>query len=123
MSQSHIASGTRRSGERDDASRTVVEERDVQELLEVLEDADCRAIIGATDRDALSAKEISERCDLPLSSTYRKLDRLTDAGLLEERTRIRRSGKHPSEYVRVVEAVVVSLDADMSLVTRSGPSK
>lgn len=35
---------------------------------------------------ALSAKEISEACELPLSTTYRKLKQLTDAALLDERT-------------------------------------
>jgi len=58
----------------------------------------------------LSANEVSETCDLPLSTTYRKLDLLTDSGLLEERTRIRRSGKHASEFYRAVEDVLVSLD-------------
>lgn len=82
----------------------------IQGLLDVLDDADCRAILDATSDDALSANEVSETCDLPLSTTYRKLDLLTDAGLLEERTRIRRSGKHASEYSRSVTEVLISID-------------
>lgn len=90
---------------------TVVEDADaVQEVLDALDDAGCRAILDATSDDALSATELSEACDLPLSTTYRKLDVLAGAGLLEERTRIRRSGKHLSEYARLVEEVVVSID-------------
>lgn len=65
----------------------------------------------ATSENALTANEIAETCDLPRSTAYRKLNLLTEAGLLEERTRIRRSGKHASEYARSVEDVVISLDS------------
>lgn len=121
MSKSPVAPRTTRSREREEADQTA-REGEAQALFEVLEDADCRAILGETDSKALSAKELSEACDLPLSSTYRKLDMLTDVGLLEERTRVRQSGKHPSEYIRVVDEVVVSIDADTSRVTLSESS-
>ncbi|MEF8814949.1 MAG: winged helix-turn-helix domain-containing protein [Halovenus sp.] len=89
--------------------QTIVAETAVQALLDALDDADCRAILDATREKALTASEISEIHDLPLSTTYRKLDLLTEAGLLEERTRIRRSGKHASEYIRLVDDVAISL--------------
>ncbi|MFC6942504.1 helix-turn-helix domain-containing protein [Salinirubellus sp. GCM10025818] len=89
--------------------QTIVAESAVQQLLNALDDADCRAILDATDEEALTANEVSEAHDLPLSTTYRKLDLLTEAGLLEERTRIRQSGKHASEYTRLVDDVVISL--------------
>ena len=81
-------------------------------LLEVLSDDDSRAILRATGEEALSASEISEACDLPLSTTYRKLERMNEAGLLAEGIRLRRSGKHTSEYVRRVDDVRVSLGAE-----------
>jgi DNA-binding transcriptional ArsR family regulator len=84
----------------------------VRDVLAALDDADCRAVLEATSDDALSATELAEACDLPLSTTYRKLDLLTDTGLVEERTRVRRSGKHLGEYARTVEEVAVSLDED-----------
>lgn len=86
-------------------------EDNIQELLDVLDDPGCRDILDATSDTALSANEVSETCDLPLSTTYRKLELLTEVGLLEERTRVRRSGKHPNEYVRAVTKVVISLDS------------
>jgi DNA-binding transcriptional ArsR family regulator len=89
---------------------TAVDDDAVEALLTALDDAYCRTILDATSERALSAKEVSDACDLPLSTTYRKLEQLTDTGLLDERTRIRRTGKHASEYRRVVEDVVVSLD-------------
>jgi hypothetical protein len=82
----------------------------VQELLEVLEDEDCRSILTATSEDALSAGELSDACQLPLSTTYRKLELLDDVDALAEHTRVRPSGKHTSEYRRLIDSVVVSLD-------------
>lgn len=79
-------------------------------IVEALTDEDCRRILAATSDEALSANEISERCDLPRSTTYRKLEKLTDVDLLGERIRICRSGKNPSEYVRLVDEVTVGLD-------------
>ena len=89
--------------------QTIVAESAVQQLLDALDDADCRAILDATREQALTVKEVSEAHDLPLSTTYRKLDLLTEAGLLEERTRIRQSGKHASEYLQLVDDIVISL--------------
>jgi DNA-binding transcriptional ArsR family regulator len=110
MSQSSMASATARpSKESANDVQTIVAESAVQQLLDALDDADCRAILDATREEPLTAKEVSEAHDLPLSTTYRKLDILTEAGLLEERTRIRQSGKHANEYARLVDDVVISL--------------
>jgi DNA-binding transcriptional ArsR family regulator len=111
MSQSPIVAATvRRPEPSSDRVRAVVATEEVQEVLDALGDPDCRDILDVTTGEALSANEVSEDLDLPLSTTYRKLELLTDTGLLEERTRIRRSGKHASEYARSVESVLVSLD-------------
>jgi len=85
---------------------------DVEPLLEALEDGDCRAILQATSSEALSASELSETCDLPLSTTYRKVDVLTEAGLLEEQIRLCSSGKHTSEYALCIEDIHLSLGTD-----------
>ncbi len=107
-----MASATVRTLEQSSTdTQTIVSETEIQELLDALDDADCRAILDATSENALTANEIAETCDLPRSTAYRKLNLLTEAGLLEERTRIRRSGKHASEYARSVEDVVISLDS------------
>ena len=85
---------------------------DIEQLLGTLEDPDCRAIIEETSSGAYSAGELSERCDLPLSTTYRKVDTLTEVGLFEEQIRLCRSGKHTSEYVRRIDDVWLSLTGD-----------
>lgn len=82
---------------------------DPDSVFTALDDDACRKILGAVSDDALTATEVSETCDVPLSTTYRKLDLLQDAGLIEERIRISASGQHANEYVRRVEDVTVSV--------------
>lgn len=101
---------------------TVVDqEGKLDSLVDTLNDPDCRDILQATGETALSAREVSERCDLPISTTYRKLARLSAVGVLEERTRIDGAGKHPSEYVRVVEHVVISVSTAEGIVIERPP--
>lgn len=94
------------------------------DVLALLEDAVCRSILSAT-RTPATAGEIAHACNLPLSTTYRKLDQLEEAAFLEESTRPQRRGKHPQQYQRLADVfsihvscsrtcdidVVVSMDA------------
>jgi DNA-binding transcriptional ArsR family regulator len=98
-----------------DTETKVSEASEVEALLGALEDEDCRAILEATDEDSLTANELSEACDLPLSTAYRKLDKLTETGLLDEQLRLSSNGKHTSEYVRSVDDVHVSIESDIEL--------
>jgi predicted transcriptional regulator len=91
---------------------TLTDAERVQSVMDVLTDADCRALLAATTDEALTARELSEAVDLPLSTAYRKIDCLTEAGLLAEQTRLAASGSHPSEYHRTVDDVVVSVGAE-----------
>lgn len=92
---------------RDDAST-------LQDVLEALDDQGCRCIIEALD-DPMTAKELSEECDIPLSTTYRKLELLTDAALLEERAVLQPDGHHTTEYDLIFEEMVIQLDEDHNL--------
>jgi DNA-binding transcriptional ArsR family regulator len=124
MSQTSSATANVRTFEQSTSDvRTIVAEGAVQGLLDALGDADCRAILDATREEALTANELSGAHDLPLSTTYRKLDLLTEVGLLEERVRIRGSGKHASEYIRLVDDIVVSLTPDGKTVVRVSQRK
>ncbi|MFB6196540.1 MAG: helix-turn-helix domain-containing protein [Haloplanus sp.] len=91
---------------------TIRDADEMQAMLDALQDADCRTVLDATSEKPLSASELSEACDLPLSTTYRKLDTLTEVGLLAERTRLCPDGKHASEYIRSAEDVCLSPAAD-----------
>lgn len=115
MAVSHetIAAPSTRSSPPVEYERTIVDANDVgQPIFDALCDADCREILEATDGNPLSASEISAVCDLPLSTAYRKLDRLTKVDLLAEGIRLRSSGKHTSEYVCRVDEVRVSMCED-----------
>jgi len=94
---------------------------DCETVLTALEDPDRRALLEATAEEALTAGELIERCDVPRSTTYRKLERLTEAGLLEERIRLSPDGKHASEYRRTFDDVTISLcESDGMTVGLSG---
>jgi DNA-binding transcriptional ArsR family regulator len=87
---------------------------DLQDVLNALDDEGCRRIIEALD-DPMTAKELSEKCDIPLSTTYRKLELLTDAVLLEERAVLQPDGHHTTEYDLVFEEVIIQLDGNRNL--------
>lgn len=115
MSQSQLVAGG--TGGADDTTEVafVDGEGDAGALLAALDDSRCREIIEATDGQSLSATEVAEACEIPLSTTYRKLETLTETGLLVERTRLSPAGSHPSEYRSVVDEIVLSVDGDDGL--------
>jgi len=84
---------------------------DLQEVLDALDDPACRKIVSALE-EPMTADEISEASGVPLSTTYRKLDLLTEASLLEEGLEIRSDGQHASKYSLAFEEVVIGLSAD-----------
>jgi predicted DNA-binding ArsR family transcriptional regulator len=114
MSQAPAATYSGRQAS-SDSDRIIDAESEMEALFHAFDDDDCRAILTATTDGALTANEISDACDLPLSTAYRKLDQLTEAGLLDEQTRIRSSGSHASEYALSVDELVISLEGDSGL--------
>jgi hypothetical protein len=82
---------------------------ELQDVLDALDDRDCRTIIKRLDTP-MTAREISMECDIPLSTTYRKLELLTKSSILDEQTEIRSDGHHTTRYALAFEAVEISLD-------------
>ena len=98
-------------------------EPELEPVLSSLVDEDSRTIICHLN-DPLTAGELSEAADIPLSTTYRKLDRMVDASLLEELTEIRPGGRHTTRYRVDFENVQVSLGEDCSFdVTVTRPAR
>jgi len=87
---------------------------DLQSVLDALDDPDCRTIIQHLD-EPMTASEVSEECDIPMSTTYRKLDLLTEASLLAEGTEIRPDGHHATRYRLDFETVEIGLTDDQKL--------
>lgn len=80
-------------------------------ILENLADEDARALIRSMDR-ARNARELSERSDVPVSTTYRKLERLESATLIDEQLEIREDGRHTSQFRPHFKEIVISLTED-----------
>ena len=87
---------------------------ELQAVLDALDDEDCRAIVSVLG-EPLTASEISDRSGVPLSTTYRKLELLTESSLLYEGVEVRSDGQHASRYAIDFEEVVISLDEELSL--------
>ncbi|MXV63664.1 helix-turn-helix domain-containing protein [Natronorubrum sp. JWXQ-INN-674] len=79
-----------------------------RQIVELLTDDDARAIYRFLD-EPTAVQEIAETLDLPLSTTYRKVEALSDAGLLTE-LKGQTGGDVPAHYVRALEHVSVTYD-------------
>ncbi|EMA10136.1 transcription regulator [Haloarcula vallismortis ATCC 29715] len=84
---------------------------ETQALFDALADPDCRYILRVLD-EPLPAKEVASVCDLPQTSTYRKLEQLSEAELVAEETDVRADGHHATAYVRDCDGVFVGIDPD-----------
>ncbi|OIB58203.1 winged helix-turn-helix domain-containing protein [Natrialba sp. SSL1] len=84
------------------------------EICAALDDPDCREIIRNLE-EPMTASELTNRCEIPQSTLYRKLELLTDSTLLEETTEIRRDGHHASKYAVAFDEISIGLDEDRSL--------
>jgi predicted transcriptional regulator len=71
---------------------------ELRTVLDALEDPDCRQIVRELE-EPKTARELSESCDMATSTTYRKLERLSDATLVDEQTKIRSGVQHMTQYV------------------------
>lgn len=85
--------------------------RCVDAVFGALADEECREILATLD-EPLTAPEVEDRCDLPQTNTYRKLERLSEANLVEERTALRADGHHATSYVRDFEGLFVAYDGE-----------
>lgn len=86
----------------------------LQDVLDSLDDPACRTIIEQLD-EPMTASELAEACDIPLSTTYRKLELLTDASLLDEHIEIRTDSQNTTRYVLAFDEVRIGLDDDRSV--------
>lgn len=82
---------------------------DPQDVLDALDDPDCRTIIEHLETP-MTATELSDACGIPCSTMYRKLTLLSDAALLDERIEFRTDGKHRTRYVIAFDEVRIVLD-------------
>ncbi|WP_416839308.1 ArsR/SmtB family transcription factor [Haloferax sp. DFSO52] len=86
-------------------------------VLDALSNQTCRRILTTLQGSTtpLTAQELSEECDIPLSTTYRKLEHLSNARLVDETLQVRMNGTHTSQYRTDVDSVTVSLGDEHGL--------
>lgn len=85
------------------------EERDIPGILAILDDDYARAILEATRRKQMSAKELSEERDMSISTVSRRVNTLLEYDLLIERTHIDPDGHHYSKYEAQLDRVDIQL--------------
>jgi DNA-binding transcriptional ArsR family regulator len=95
-------------------------EEPVLSLLTQLGNAASRSVLRAATTTPQSVGELTDACGQPSSTVYRKVQRLEEMGLLDERVRIRSDGRNVSEYRLCVERISVTVDptAESGLVWR-----
>lgn len=83
----------------------------IQEILDALDDTDCRAILRATG-ELKTATQLVEQCAIAQSTIYRKLNLLRQASLVREYVIINPNGGRVTHYERDVDDVTISMDDD-----------
>lgn len=78
-------------------------------VLDALEDDRCREILTALGRPT-SANELSDACEIPRSTVYRKIDLLSEAGLVREYTEVRDDGPDATLYERNFAGITITID-------------
>jgi predicted transcriptional regulator len=83
----------------------------LQGVLDALDDPDCRAILREAAQP-MTAKELTETCDIPESTVYRKLDLLSTTALVREIHSVHPDRGRITRYQRDFDALNISLTDD-----------
>ena len=81
----------------------------LQDVLDALDDPDCRAILRETV-EPMTANELIDACDIPKSTLYRKLELLSSASLIREQDTINPGGGRLTYYEQAFDNVTISMD-------------
>lgn len=84
-------------------------------VFDVLANPGCRNIVRTIGDETLTAAEIGDRVDAPMSSIYRHLEALTETRILEESVRINPHGRNQNQYSLRVSDLSVSLEEDFDV--------
>lgn len=90
-------------------------------IVDLLGDDYVRTILRETYGDTKSVESLTEACDADSSTVYRRVQRLQDAGLLEDEQQLDPGGHHYKTYRASVRAVHLELSDDGFEVTVDRP--
>lgn len=83
---------------------------DIGGIAELLDDPYARDILAKTSREPMSAKTLSERCDVSLPTVYRRIERLQEHELLTDQQQLDPDGHHYKTYEARLERVTIDLE-------------
>jgi len=89
----------------------------MEPLLNALGTESNREILSALE-EPMTAAELVQKCDIPTSTMYRKLDMLSRVGLVKEHLAVDSRSGRCSSYERNVERISVSVGDDGGLTVR-----
>ncbi len=84
----------------------------VDELLGLLSDEYACRILCALDDEPLSADEIVAQCEMSRPTAYRRLEQLTDAGIVDAQSAASTDGHHKREFRRTLGGLSVRIHED-----------
>ncbi|WP_049925600.1 DUF7342 family protein [Halopiger goleimassiliensis] len=87
---------------------------DLETIVGVLHDDGCRRIVAVLE-EPKTADEIAKAADLPPSTTYRKLDRLTEASLVTEAIGSQQRNRQKAQYVGNFDRITIDFDENKNL--------
>jgi len=85
---------------------------EVPAFLQALNDDSCRELLATLDGEAKPVRDLSEECDIPLSTAYRKINLLREAGLIAETNLVNDDNKPLKIFTQNLEAALVTPTAD-----------
>lgn len=87
--------------------RTVGQSNRLDAITRLLGDDCVKTILKETTQKPMSAAELTEACAASRATVYRRLEELTDRGLLVEQTRPDPEGHHHTVYAASLDRVVI----------------
>lgn len=83
-----------------------------EELLELLGDEYAACILETVVEQPRTGREIVEATDISKATTYRRLERLENAGLVESTMQLDEDGHHCKQFHAIVQSVQVGFGKD-----------
>lgn len=80
-----------------------------EELLDAIGDETTRTILTAAAREPITAKELTEQCDVSAATVYRRISSLVESGLLRERVALEDANGRQKVYETTFERLEVEL--------------
>lgn len=80
------------------------------QVFALLDDEYARSLLSATSHKPMTASELSDQCDMSVSTVYRRLNKLENCDLVKVEHIPGPDGNHKKRYEAQLDNLVVSLD-------------